>query len=259
MFKPIQFAAHFQSRSPVIGVDPSCISIDRGKTETLIEGISEVRCRSMRMKRKNIFSVTLLICLLASGASAQGLLGERYMSVGVIYEDYDFDGYSVDGRGAGIRVNVPVPGIEGGPFGLDLRGGLSYFRMTEGWATLDAHGIFGSVRGHAEINAAVRPYLEAGLGWSRSRISGFGWWVSDSTLLVPLEFGVEVQAQGFSLAPFFGYTIAVESGYDDSWSIGVTAAYWFTPVVGAQVTFAHTDYDDNVESIGISVGVMFGF
>jgi hypothetical protein len=210
-----------------------------------------------------IHTKSVLLGILASGialsgAHAQGLLGERYFGIGGSYEDVSFPGGSVDGWGFGAEVNMPI-GDPYTEFGFDTNLAANYLRVSDrGWK-LEEYGLEALFRGFMPLAQGWKPYAGLGLGWSRLKASYDGLSESDSTFAIPAEIGVEFQMGQFSLTPFYRYTWAIESGYDNFWTIGGRAAYWFGNGWGTALTVSHTDWGDGFDSLGVNLSVLFAY
>lgn len=189
-------------------------------------------------------------------AHAQGLLGHRYLEINAGYER--FTGDSIDGQGAGGALNLPLR-QEPGEFGWDLHAEIDYLRAKDSGVTLSATQIGASVRGFMPLDGGLKPFAGAGLNHVRLKAYGFGESESDSALYLPLDFGLEFATGSFSLTPFFRYSLALESDWDDSWAVGLGTAYWFDIGWGTTLTASHTDFDGGTEVLGVRLGLVFPF
>lgn len=208
---------------------------------------------STRLLFLTIFTSSLLV----SAACAQGLIGLRYTELNGGYVRVSGFGESIDGWGAGASLNAPL--TAGQEFGVDFNGGLGYLRMTESGVRLDGYGLSGVFRGYARVRDDITPYAEAGLGWSRARVRGFGSSATDSAFTLPLGVGIELLTGSFSLTPFFRYTIDLENNIGDTLALGAKAAYWFEPNWGVTLEAAYIDFDGDVDGHHIIGGLVYRF
>lgn len=208
---------------------------------------------------KHVILGLIASCLVASAANAQGLLGERYIGISGEYSRLSGFGGSVDGWGAGAEFNVPLTG----PFarvGLDADLFAGYSRMREGEVKFDGYGVGGILRAFVGTDLpGLKPYIGTGAGFNYSRVRVFGESETDSTIAIPAEAGVEYAIGSFSIRPFYRYVWAVESGYEDFWTAGATAALWFSDAFGTALTLTHSDLDDGVRDRAAEVALLISF
>jgi hypothetical protein len=214
-------------------------------------------------KTKTVILGLMASVLTISAANGQGLLGERYVDVNGGYERLKVsepgDSWTLDGWGAGAALNFPLL-LQPGQFGLDLLAGADYVRVTDSGVTFTATQIGASLRGYVPLQQAIKPFAGVGLDYFRAKISASGFGSeSDSSIYVPLEVGVEFVSGPFSLTPFFSYSFATESDWDDYWTVGAKGAYWFGNGWGATLSVSYTDFDDDIELLGIRGGLIFSF
>jgi hypothetical protein len=211
---------------------------------------------------------TVIIGLLASAfaissASAQGFLGERYAEVNGGYERLKVsdDGFSttIDGWGAGAVFNLPL--IQNpGQFGLDLTPAVDYIRGSESGVTLSVMQAGATFRGYMPLEQPIKPFAGVGANYTRVRASASGLGSeSDSSVYIPAEAGVEFVFGALSLTPFFRYSFATDSDWDDFWTLGARAGFWFGAGWGAVATVSYSDFDDGFELLGIRAGLVFAW
>jgi len=194
-----------------------------------------------------------------SAAHARGgLLGTQYIGVEGGYERLEIDGESFNGWGAGAEINTPMTG-RGANIGYDFNLAGSYAQVDDSEFDFNWYGVDGLFRGYMQVGQTVKPFAGVGLGWRRAILEIDGERESDSSFFLPAEVGVELVAGAFSLTPFYRYTVALESGDDDFWSIGATALYRIGRTFGIYGRVTRTDFDDGVENLSIRGGLIFGF
>lgn len=202
---------------------------------------------------------TLLLSLLfMSAASGQGLLGKRYGGLGVGFERLDLPDDSLEGASVVGEINFPLsnPRARSG-FDVNLKASYSHFSEDD----FDINGavVDGLFRGYRPLSKTSRAYLGAGMSWNYWELSTFAFRATDSTLGLPVEGGLEFNMGRFSLRPFYRYTFATESGYDDFWSVGATASTWISRNWGLQAGVTRTDFGDDFESLSVRGGVILSF
>lgn len=195
--------------------------------------------------------------LMVSGVSAQGLLGERYFGIDAGYERLKAFGESEDGWGAGLEANMPLQ--MNAPTDVDVVFTGDYGRVSEGGVTIEFTELKGLGRAIFELQPTVKLFGGAGLGWTRGKLSGPGFSDSDSTVVIPLEVGGEVAAGPVAILPYFVYNVALDSDWDDYWTLGATAAYWVNANWGLTFTVDHTDFDDGIERLRVRGGAVFAY
>lgn len=196
------------------------------------------------------------VSMSAPAAGARGFLGVEYAEAGGGYQDLSGNGMSLDGWMAGAAINGPILDPD---FGVDFNAGIDYMRLTGDGITANGYAAAALFRFLFPLDQPITPYLEAGLGWSRFEFSGAGRSETASGFSLPLGAGVELVAGPFSIAPFFTYTFGLESDIDDSWSAGVKGGYWLTSNWGANLTIAHTQFDDALDGLRIFAAFTLAF
>jgi hypothetical protein len=202
---------------------------------------------------KTVILGVLASTVVLTGASAQGLIGTNYSGINGGYEQVKVPGITLDGWGAGVEFNSPMP-TQAGQFGFDFNLQGDYIRVTDSGITRTVIDTSGLLRGFTTTQGGFRPYLGSGLGWMRVRHTGES---TDDSFIVPVEAGVEIRAGQISVSPYFRYSWTLDSGWDDFWTVGGKGAYWLRRGWGVSVDVAYTDWDNNVESLGVRVGVLF--
>jgi len=205
----------------------------------------------------------LVLCFLASplllsGAQAQGLLGERYLGLGVAYEDISNGDTSLDGWGVAAEVNIPQAEPTT-PFSFDTNVGVHFLRYDGDGFDFEEFALEGVLRGYRRLGHGFSPFVGAGIGWWRWEVSddfGFG---RDSFFTLPMEIGFEYAIGSFSITPFYRYTWVLESRPQDFWSAGATAAFWFHRDWAVAATVTYNDWRGGTESIKGVAGLLMSY
>lgn len=200
-------------------------------------------------KMKAVIAGLLASGLLVSAASAQGLLGERYVGADIGYEDASPG--SQDGYGFGLEANLPLD--FGGPqaaYGSDVNLDFDFIDFDN----VDIMSFDGVYRAYMPLEGGLNPLAGAGLGWLDFDAGGG----STDTIYVPLELGLEWVNGPWSLTPLFRYSIAFDDNVNDFWSVGARVAYWFGNGWGATGSIDHTDYD-GADKLGFRFGVVYAY
>lgn len=174
--------------------------------------------------------------------SSQGLIGEPYFGLDGGWERLDND-ESDDGWGVGAELNAPLPMAGQPQFGTDLNLRFDYSDVLDRdiW---DVRGLF---RGYMR-EEMFKPFAGIGVGWLDADV--------EDTIYLPLEVGLEFGLGPVSLAPFFRYSFAFDSGIGDFWEVGGNGVYWLAgDGVGLTASVTYTDYDDFGGAEGISDGI----
>jgi len=183
-----------------------------------------------------ILAITILalgaICFAIPESSAKGILGERTFGVDGGWERWE-NGDSDDGWGVGVELNIPGPLPTDSTFGMDLNVRGDYIDIFD----RDVFDVSGTLRAYmTPPDLMIKPFVGAGFGWADLDF--------DDTTYIPVEGGLEFSFGDAAILPFFRYNFALESGFDDFWSVGAKGVYWINEVWGITASGDYTDYDD---------------
>ncbi len=164
-----------------------------------------------------------------AASDRSGQLGQSYVKLGYSYMDVRDSDVNVNGFNFAINQNVRE-GVDT-LFEYDywrtenLGGGLGH--ATENDLRLGARGFMPLSGGLA------KPYGEAGLGWSWTKIPTLG---RDNSFTWFAGAGVELEAiSNLSITPFVRYNYAVDFDPKHSWDYGVRSNYWFSERAGVEL------------------------
>ncbi|MDP0498898.1 MAG: hypothetical protein Q7P63_02250 [Verrucomicrobiota bacterium JB022] len=198
----------------------------------------------------NLNKLTILasLPLLAVAANA-GTFGQQYIGVQGAYVDGD----GFDGNGAAIAYNLPV--VQQERFGIDATVGVQYANIDYGryWGDDDLVSLNGGVVAYFPLNNVVTPFVGVQIGndWQNAG--------DESDFVFGGTIGLELSAN--DQLSFIVNTGAArnEEANATAYSVGVSANYWLTEVVGLNVGFDHTNIQDADDYDTYTAGVLFRF
>jgi opacity protein-like surface antigen len=212
------------------------------------------------MLKPNSFILGLLAsCVIVSGVSAQGQLGDRYFGGGVVYEKVrpDFSP-SIDGWGAAAEINLPQAEPTT-PFSVDTRLTAQFIRLTDSGYAFEELSFDGLVRAYQHVGQGFTPYVGLGLGWWRWEDSYDGDTERDHFFTLPAEIGLEYSMGPITLTPFYRYTWVLQSGSRDFWTLGASAAFRFYDGWAVAATVSHNDWGSGTESFKVVTGLQVAY
>lgn len=200
-----------------------------------------------------LFGITILVlgavALAVPDSFAKGILGERTFGVDGGWERQE-NNDSDDGWGIGVELNIPGPMATESTFGIDLNVRGDYVDIFD----RDVFDVSGVLRAYMNPDFAVKPFVGVGFGWIDFDF--------DDTTYVPVEGGLEFGFADVAILPFFRYNFALDSGFDDFWTVGAKGVYWFNEVWGITASGDYTDYDDLAgidEGWTVRAGLVFSY
>jgi hypothetical protein len=209
----------------------------------------------MKLTKKITLTLGLLAAASASIAQttasrAQGLLGQRYVDVGVGVQDADQ--LSDHLYSAAAAVNLPlVPNVS------DVGFNYTYSRF-KGPIRANGNAIGGNLRVYAPLQG-VKPFAGVNVGWQWTAIDGFD---DDDYGVWGATAGVEIPLGAFVITPRIVYSDDFESSLNSSqdWTYEVEANYWFSTTSAAYVSVGKTDgRRGSIDTWNYRAGVRFRF
>jgi opacity protein-like surface antigen len=178
-----------------------------------------------------------LIAIIAAAAAvssvqAQGLIGENYYSLDSGYLRYE----GFDGLQLGASVNMPVSA------GVDFGAGYAYGTDLESGVSIRTHTVMAGLRGYYTFADGVKPYAQAGVGYSYGKVRMGGFSESDDDFYWSVGIGTEfVLGQALSVTPSITYLDGFSSGVDREISYGISANYWLSQDWAVSGGFSYGD------------------
>lgn len=184
--------------------------------------------------------ITLVLALLAAAGTGiaqtaagrgTGLLGQRFVDVGVGLQD--IDNFSDHIYSAGASVNTPfLPSLADASFGY------TYSRI-KGVIRGNANTFSTGLKFYAPLQG-VKPFVGANVGWQWVSIRGFD---TEDDGIWGATAGVEIPVGAFTLTPRIVYSDDFESTRNSSqeWSYELEANYWFNASSAVYASVARSD------------------
>ncbi len=182
--------------------------------------------------------------------SSAGLLGQRYVAISGLTEDFRNAGGLDNAFGGSIGANLPLTA------NLDLGFGYGYERLSDSGLKYREHAISASLTPFVTVAENVKLFADATVGYAWAKARGFGGNASDDDGIWSLGAGAELGLGArTALTGRVSYNDAFDGNSDGSWAFTVGVNHWFTEKVAglAGVTFVEDD------SIVYQVGVAFRF
>lgn len=169
---------------------------------------------------------------LARAAENGGVLGQRFVEVGLTTVDYSWLGANANATNVGVK--LPVGG------NLDLGFGYSFAWFDQAGVRVREHALTSSLLWHA-AGKGVKPFAGFGLGYDYQRTTFRGGGRHEGIGLWGLTVGVEIPVGDLTLTPTASYNDTTARHSVGSMQYGVEANYWFTTVVAgyAEATYSH--------------------
>ncbi len=183
-------------------------------------------------------------------SSSAGLLGQRYVAITGLTEDFRNAGGLDNAFGANIGANLPLSA------NLDLGFGYGYERLSDGGLKYREHAISASLTPFVNVAENVKVFADATVGHAWAKARNFGTSASNDDSFWSLGVGAELGLGArTALTGRVSYNDAFDGNSQGSWAFTVGANHWFTEKVAgvASVTFVESD------SIVYQVGVAFRF
>lgn len=201
-----------------------------------------------------IVAAAALVAASIPGASAAGLVGQRYAAATFDWVFPDENAVD-DGRGFTLALNQPLTQA------IDLSLSYSYMDtgadvdLGEGTGHVDASGqnlLFGGAY-HLQAGT-VKPFISVGAGWMRTNVAG----ETDNDAIYQIAPGVEVPAgEKASLTLFAAWNDYFDNEPEDDgyWNFGAIAEFEINPKWSVLV---RTTIDDD-SNWGLSAGALVRF
>ena len=186
----------------------------------------------------------------APAATSAGLLGQRYVAVSGLTEDFRDAGGLDNAFGGTIGANVPVTA------NLDLGFGYGYERLSDSSLKYREHVLSASLTPYLKVAENLKLFADAVVGHAWAKADTFGVTDSDNDGIWAAGVGAEFAvASRTALTGRVAYNDTFDSNSDGSWSFTGGVNHWFTEKVAgvASVTFVEDD------SIIYQIGVAFRF
>ncbi len=182
--------------------------------------------------------------------SSAGLLGQRYVAITGLTEDFRDAGGLDNAFGGNIGANLPLSA------NLDLGFGYGYERLSDGGLKYREHAISASLTPFVTVAENVKVFADATVGHAWAKARNFGTSASDDDSFWSLGVGAELGLGArTALTGRVSYNDAFDGNSEGSWAFTAGVNHWFTEKVAgiAGVTFVESD------SIVYQVGVAFRF
>jgi len=178
-------------------------------------------------------------------SGTMGLLGQTY--AGLNYTFVDLDKSPTNADSFGFEYNQAMN------TGLDAI--LTYDWTQSGLVLGDRarqQTIAAALRAFSTSYSWGKPYVEAGVGYTRTRFAG----AHDSSLVWDVGVGTEFQlAPKATVTPYIKYSDAPDLAGSGTWNFGAKGNYWVTSQWAVSVG---VNYDDDHDA-GYTVGTSFRF
>jgi hypothetical protein len=202
----------------------------------------------MNIKLRGLLLAAVVVGATASAfAGTGGLIGERHVSFGLGYSDYDDGGHLTTGT---VEFNAPSS-IRGLDLGFDAGYGDG------GYSVLD-YSVWqagASATGYLSLQNGIKPFLTARLGYERDRYAMDGYSDGDGSFIYSVGAGVEIPfcAKG-AIRLGFGYYDLTDYEQNDGVTIMAGANYWITEKIALRGTYTRDcDLDSNTFTLGVAV------
>lgn len=188
----------------------------------------------------------------AASGSSNGLLGQRYVDVGLAVTD--FRNSTLDnGYSGSVAVNLPLT------VNLDAAFGYGYERITDKSLGFEikgtGHTIAARLAAYTQF-AGVKPFADAVLGYSWVEASALGIKVDEDDGIYALGAGVEIPFEpSMTLTARVGFSDSFDGDTSGAWTLSLGLDRWFTNKFGAGIGVAFQE--DEAVTFGLSARFRF--
>jgi hypothetical protein len=183
-------------------------------------------------------------------ATSAGLLGQRYVAVSGLTEDFRNAGGLDNAFGGAIGVNLPLTA------NLDLGFGYGYERLSDGGIKFREQLISASVTPYVNVAQNLKLFANAAVSYAWAKETVLGVTDKDNEGFWLLGVGAELSLGArTALMGQVAYDDTFDGHGEGAWAFSVGVNHWFTQKVGATagVTFVEDD------AIVYQLGVAFRF